>query len=268
MSINYNPKWDNEYNADILPFNPWILKGSNMASITNNQLILNDNNTNAACYWEINDILKDNIITLEILIKIISDNSIISQGIQIWDGEKGIEITFQKNKLNIVNPINITLIDSFDIDLFTNFNDIKLIKYGQEKYEVYVNNELLFSRTDFLNYNVNRLDFGAFSMPNTGQSQWKLVRYCLNGIPMPLRYLIKQQDKYFAIKDGSPIELGIPTDNNQLEQWFNNNGIDDINDLCTKYNIESFVSSSKALGDGKLFTFDIPSNIKNINNVD
>jgi hypothetical protein len=87
------------------------------------------------------------------------------------------------------------------------------------------------------------------------------------------KYLIKQADKYYSIKPEfyqngqfSPITLAggeIPNDDD-----FNNNGIDDINDLCTKYNIEKYTSSGEVLGDGKLFTFDIPNNMKNINNVD
>ncbi|MFC0903675.1 hypothetical protein ACFHWD_03100 [Clostridium sp. MT-14] len=81
------------------------------------------------------------------------------------------------------------------------------------------------------------------------------------------KYLIKQQGKYYVIKDGSPIELGIPTDDVQLEQWFYDYGIDDINDLCTKYNIEKYTSSGETLGNGKLFTFNVPNNMKNINNV-
>lgn len=86
--------------------------------------------------------------------------------------------------------------------------------------------------------------------------------------PNLFKYLIKQQDKYYSIKDGNPIELGIPMDNDQLERWFNDYGIYDINNLCTKYSTESFVSSGETLGDGKLFTFSVPNNIKNINNID
>lgn len=87
------------------------------------------------------------------------------------------------------------------------------------------------------------------------------------------KFLIKQNNQYYSIKPEfyqndqySPITLAggdIPNDDD-----FNNNGIDNINDLCNKYNTEKYLSSGEVLDDGKLFTFSIPNNIKNINNVD
>ena len=82
------------------------------------------------------------------------------------------------------------------------------------------------------------------------------------------KYLIKQSSQYYTLQENGNIQLlGIPIDNTELEQWFNDYGIDDINQLCTKYNTEMIVSNSEVLGTGKLFIFDIPNNMKNINNV-
>ncbi|WP_195603738.1 hypothetical protein [Clostridium tyrobutyricum] len=44
------------------------------------------------------------------------------------------------------------------------------------------------------------------------------------------KYLIKQNDKYYSIKDNILTELGIPTDATQKEQWFNDYGVDDLKD--------------------------------------
>ena len=82
------------------------------------------------------------------------------------------------------------------------------------------------------------------------------------------KYLIKQNNQYYTLQEnGSLYLLGVPEDNTQLENWFNNYGISNINDLCTKYNIEQYISSGEALDEGKLFTFNIPDIMKNINNV-
>ncbi|WP_368488363.1 hypothetical protein [Clostridium sp. BJN0013] len=48
------------------------------------------------------------------------------------------------------------------------------------------------------------------------------------------KYLIKQSDKYFSMKDNVLIELSLPTDDIQKQQWFNNYGVDDLkNTLLT-----------------------------------
>ncbi|MFC0903890.1 hypothetical protein ACFHWD_04190 [Clostridium sp. MT-14] len=42
------------------------------------------------------------------------------------------------------------------------------------------------------------------------------------------KYLIKQNDQYYSIKDNQLLELGIPTDDLQKQQWFNDYGVDDL----------------------------------------
>jgi hypothetical protein len=41
-------------------------------------------------------------------------------------------------------------------------------------------------------------------------------------------YLIMQQGKYYSVKDNQITELGIPTDNTQKQQWFNDYGVNDL----------------------------------------
>ena len=42
------------------------------------------------------------------------------------------------------------------------------------------------------------------------------------------KYLIKQNDRYYSVKDNSLTLLGVPTDDAQKEQWFNDYGVDDL----------------------------------------
>lgn len=42
------------------------------------------------------------------------------------------------------------------------------------------------------------------------------------------RYLIKQNEKYYSVKDGSLTLLGIPADDAQKQQWFNDYGANDL----------------------------------------
>jgi hypothetical protein len=37
-----------------------------------------------------------------------------------------------------------------------------------------------------------------------------------------------QQGKYYSVKDNQITELGIPTDNTQKQQWFNDYGVNDL----------------------------------------
>ncbi|MBV4450623.1 hypothetical protein KM792_13305 [Clostridium tyrobutyricum] len=49
------------------------------------------------------------------------------------------------------------------------------------------------------------------------------------------KYLIKQDNKYYSIKDNTLTELGIPIDDVQKEQWFNDYGIDDLKEALLTY---------------------------------
>ncbi|MFC0903685.1 hypothetical protein ACFHWD_03150 [Clostridium sp. MT-14] len=109
----------------------------------------------------------------------------------------------------------------------------------------------------------SKIILDSLDMPTNYNQKSKIINIEFSS----LKYLVKQQDKYYMIKDENLIELGIPTDNIQLEQWFNDYGVDDLNQLCTKYSTETIVSSGETLGDGKLFTFNILNNMENINNV-
>lgn len=42
------------------------------------------------------------------------------------------------------------------------------------------------------------------------------------------KYLIKQGDNYYSIKDNQLTQLGTPTDDTQKEQWFNDYGVEDL----------------------------------------
>ncbi|MFC0905915.1 hypothetical protein ACFHWD_14660 [Clostridium sp. MT-14] len=44
----------------------------------------------------------------------------------------------------------------------------------------------------------------------------------------PNKYLIMQNNEYYSLKDNALTELGIPTDNTQKEEWFNDYGVDDL----------------------------------------
>lgn len=80
------------------------------------------------------------------------------------------------------------------------------------------------------------------------------------------KFLIKQGDKYYSIKDNPVTLLGIPIDENQKEQWFNDYGADDLKEVLLKdNNIQNFKSNSKTLIEGKLFTFNLDNNFKSIN---
>lgn len=42
------------------------------------------------------------------------------------------------------------------------------------------------------------------------------------------KYLIMQNNEYYSIKDNTLTELGVPTDDTQKEEWFNNYGVNDL----------------------------------------
>ncbi|MCD3194845.1 hypothetical protein G8S49_05840 [Clostridium botulinum C] len=51
-------------------------------------------------------------------------------------------------------------------------------------------------------------------------------------------YLIKQNNKYYSLKS-LVYELGQPKTNQELEKWYKENGIDDLNALIEKKNSKS-----------------------------
>ena len=78
------------------------------------------------------------------------------------------------------------------------------------------------------------------------------------------KYLVKQNNQYYSIKpdfysNGNFIPLTLAGVDTPNDDDFNNNGIDDINNLCAKYNTEKYISNEETLGDGKLFTFNVPN---------
>jgi hypothetical protein len=43
-----------------------------------------------------------------------------------------------------------------------------------------------------------------------------------------IKYLIKQNNQYYSVKDSTLTLLGAPADDTQKEKWFNDNGVDDL----------------------------------------
>ncbi|MFC0903931.1 hypothetical protein ACFHWD_04395 [Clostridium sp. MT-14] len=43
------------------------------------------------------------------------------------------------------------------------------------------------------------------------------------------KFLIKQSNEYYSVQNNTLTKLGTPTDDTQLEQWFNDYGVDDLN---------------------------------------
>ncbi|WPC42978.1 hypothetical protein [Clostridium sp. JS66] len=270
----YSPNWTNIYDCTVLPQNAtpsWIVDNINGLSIINNQLRIYDNSTSSYNDLIMNDIVsKSNITTIETKLKIVNSNMAIGLMIQICDGEKAITIGLQTDKINTIISGFTTVKNSYNVDM-SNFNDIKIIKYGIEKYEIYVNNNLIISNTDFDSYTSNRIFIGT-ATPGISDSYWQYIRYCTNGIPKPEKFLIKQGTSYYSIKPEfygqagfSPLTLEggtQPNDNDYI-----NNGFDDIGILTNTLSTGQVNSTSTTLGSGKYFKFNLDSTFKSVNNI-
>ncbi|HCL4455043.1 TPA: hypothetical protein N2D10_003069 [Clostridium botulinum] len=244
----FKPAWDVEYNCSVLPnvaTPSWSINGDiNLMNIVDGMLYLNDNSTTSPSGLEMNNIVSsDKITTFECDIKIINASNFLSLQMQINDDQKGIDLGLESKKINIFDnsAYPFPIIKSINIDL-TNFNKIKLIKYGQTKFQVYINDNLIEENNYFSNIsNSNGIYMGAGSSLNTGSCYIRNIRYCLNGIPIYYSnsYLINQNKNYYSTKSNF-INLGQPIDNTQLESWYNKYGSDDVNIITQNLNNKEF----------------------------
>ncbi|PIH05168.1 hypothetical protein [Clostridium combesii] len=273
----FKPAWDVEYNCSVLPnvaTPSWSISGDiNLMHIIDRMLYINDNSTTSPSALAMHNIISsDKITTFECDIKIISASNFLSLQMQINDDQKGIDLGLESNKINIFDnsAYPFRIIKSINVDL-TNFNKIKLIKYGQTKFQVYINNKLIEENNYFSNIsNYNGLYIGAGSMPNTGSCYIKNIRYCLDGIPIyyPYSYLINQNQNYYSTKSNF-LNLGQTKDNTQLENWYNKYGADDVNIITQNLNNKEFPMTKDENDIWKTdFQLDINEVIDNIELVD
>ena len=74
------------------------------------------------------------------------------------------------------------------------------------------------------------------------------------------KYLIKQNEQYYSVKDNQLTQLGIPTDDTQKEQWFNDYGVEDLKVVTATQTQNTVLGIDKStLGSGKYFS--IPFNV-------
>lgn len=66
-------------------------------------------------------------------------------------------------------------------------------------------------------------------------NNWNIVDHPYNGSIYidikelaPYKFLIKQNNQYYSVKDSTLTLLGAPTDDTQKEQWFYDYGVDDL----------------------------------------
>ncbi|ABS39358.1 hypothetical protein [Clostridium botulinum] len=271
----FKPAWDLEYDCSVLPnvAKPlWDnITGINLMSIVNGMLYINDNSTTSPAGLEMKNIINSKkIVTCEFNIKIVSSNISYALSIQINDGEKGIMLGLEPTKINIFNDDNFPQVTkSIDVDL-TDFNTIKLIKYGQTKFQVYINDILIEENNYLYNTNENIVGIGATASKYTGSCYIKNIRYCLDGIPIyyPNSYLINQNNNYYSTKSNF-LNLGQPIDNIQLENWYNKYGSGDVNIITQNLNNKEFPMSKNENGIWKTeFQLDMNDVTDNIELVD
>ncbi|EPY2277913.1 hypothetical protein ACXAT3_002665 [Clostridium sporogenes] len=273
---NFKPAWDVEYNCSVLPnlMAPfWTIVGDiKLMNIIDNMLYINDNSTTSPSFLGMENVVEnDKITTFECDIKIINASNFISIQMQINDSQKGILLGLEPKKITIFdNNYPFQIIKSISVDL-TNFNKIKLIKYGQTKFQVYINDTLIEENNYFYNVsNSNGIYVGAGSTPQTGSCFIKNIRYCLDGIPIyyPNSYLINQNNNYYSTKSNF-INLGQPIDNTQLKNWYYKYGADDINTINQDLDNKEFPMSKDENGiwetDFRLDINEIKDNIELIN---
>lgn len=91
------------------------------------------------------------------------------------------------------------------------------------------------------------------------------------------KFLIKQNNKYFSVKpefykNGQYQTLTLDGDMVPNDNDFINNGFDDLDDLCKEISVENNIikvkSNASNYEEGKLFSFNIDSEFKNINNIE
>lgn|GEM_PF-5259874 len=273
----FKPAWDVEYDCSVLPnvaTSPWSISGDiNLMHIIDRMLYINDNSTTSPSALAMNNIISsDKITTFECDIKIISASNFLSLQMQINDDQKGIDLGLESNKINIFDnsAYPFRIIKSINVDL-TNFNKIKLIKYGQTKFQIYINDKLIEENNYFSNIrDSNSLYIGAGSTPNTGSCYIKNIRYCLDGIPIyyPNSYLINQNNNYYSINSNF-LNLGQPIDNNQLENWYNKYSSDDVNIITQNLHNKEFPMTKAENGIWKTdFELDMNDVTDNIDLVD
>lgn len=110
------------------------------------------------------------------------------------------------------------------------------------------------------------IQWDSNALSGVGQVSWIITA-------PPFKYLIKQNNQYYSIKpefynNGQFTPLILSGGDKPNDDDYNNQGFDDINNLCTKYNTENYMSSGEVLENGKLFTFDVSDNFKNVNSIE
>ncbi|EJP6472804.1 hypothetical protein NHI66_002114 [Clostridium botulinum] len=236
---NFEPVWDVEYDCSVLPnASSWNnAVGINMMSIIDDILYINDNSTSSGSWLGMENVVNDDTITtFECNIKIVNTSKYFSLAMQMIDSQKGILLGLEPNKINIIDS-SLKIIKSIDVDL-TNFNTIKLIKYEQTRFEIYINGNLIGGSNYFYNQsNSNGLWVGAISVPETGNCYIKNVRYCLDGIPIYYSdsYVIKQNSNYYSINNNY-IDLRTIDNSEELNNIIDEYGYNDISILTKELN--------------------------------
>lgn len=114
-------------------------------------------------------------------------------------------------------------------------------------FDIYINNIKLNFSTTVGGTNIKNLsDFGAnaifpiaYTISN-GETNTVTAKFSLKDFTyspptgfLPYdgnvsHFLIKQNNQYYSVRDNSLILLGAPADDAQKQQWFNDNGVDDL----------------------------------------
>ncbi|BAE47808.1 hypothetical protein [Clostridium botulinum] len=163
------------------------------------------------------------------------DKAVLSFGIiklQIsYSDQSGLTIQMQQGK-----EIKEVVKNTFDENI------LKFINGKYHKLKITINKKKYKISLD--DYKISEGYFNSFmhSIANNvsiaGSSCYVYIKnICIIASSIPL-YLIKQNNKYYSLKS-LVYELGQPKTNQELEKWYKENGIDDLNALIEKKNSKS-----------------------------
>lgn len=153
-------------------------------------------------------------------------------------GATGIYTTYQQY-ITIGNIIQIKYTRNSEYNLYINnqliLNNLKSLLYDKliswditidNKYYIIVIDGIIWAE-GYLTDNISEQDFNFAISVNAIYGILKLgIVYIKNG---KNKYLIMQNNEYYSMQDNVLTLLGIPTDDTQLEQWFNDYGVDNLN---------------------------------------
>ena len=105
-----------------------------------------------------------------------------SQEIFIGDGTKLLPVYFHSDKVRVYD----TAFRDYLVDLSSSYHVIRIIKYGQAKWELYVDGSLALSGNVFFDQASNFIRFGQINTPtNVTEAYWDYVYYSKNTTVIP-----------------------------------------------------------------------------------